>query len=331
MLSSPLLTIAIPTLNRAYCLRRSLESALAQTAKDIEIIISDNGSTDDTALVVSSYNDPRLRRFHRSKTISAAAHGNFLIEQSRGRFFLGLSDDDFLEPCFAEKVLDFYENHPNLSFVYTGCWIHYKNIAVPAITGPEIEDGADFVYAFYKNQRNICWCACTTRLEHLRRIGPIPEGTIFGDMFYWTKIAFLGPVGCINKSLSNYIFMGDSMSSSVPVPEWANESKLIANETFERYCANTKSIFKKYSLRVKISQFLALSIGNQFAWNALYGKSRLMLVIWALQMLRFFITAPWALLQVVASLILPKKVLYSLIISKAIRLRDLRLKNNLRL
>jgi glycosyltransferase involved in cell wall biosynthesis len=51
---APRLTIAIPTLNRAQLLTRAIESALAQTSPDIEIIVSDNGSTDDTPAVIDS-------------------------------------------------------------------------------------------------------------------------------------------------------------------------------------------------------------------------------------------------------------------------------------
>src|SRR5437868_3351092 len=116
------LTTAIPTLNRAREVRRAIDSALAQTASDIEVIVSNNGSTDDTRSVIDSYADPRLRVFHRETTIPPAEHGNFLIAESRGQLFLGLSDDDYIEPQFAERVIDLYDRHPDISFVYTRCW-----------------------------------------------------------------------------------------------------------------------------------------------------------------------------------------------------------------
>ena len=52
---TPRLTIAIPTVNRAELLGRAIESALAQTSPDVEVIVSDNGSTDDTPAVVKRY------------------------------------------------------------------------------------------------------------------------------------------------------------------------------------------------------------------------------------------------------------------------------------
>src|SRR4051794_7881622 len=92
------LTIAIPTLNRPRDVRRAIDSALAQTSSDIEVLVSNNGSTDDTRSVLDSYADPRLRVFHRDTTIPPAEHGNVLIAEARGEMFLGLSDDDYIEP-----------------------------------------------------------------------------------------------------------------------------------------------------------------------------------------------------------------------------------------
>ena len=144
----PRLSIIIPTLNRAELVRRALDSALAQTCRDIEILVSNNGSRDHTRQVLEGYSDPRLRVFQREDTIPACVHGNFLVEEARGEFLLGLSDDDFLEPDFAERVMALFDRHPGLAFVYTCCWRHYGDVRVPTPTGPEIESGPDFIAGF---------------------------------------------------------------------------------------------------------------------------------------------------------------------------------------
>lgn len=97
----PRLTIAIPTFNRADLLGRAIESALAQTSREIEILVSDNGSVDDTPAVIARYAGRGLRTFRHEKTMSAARNGEFLINQAQGEFFVGLSDDDFLLPEFT--------------------------------------------------------------------------------------------------------------------------------------------------------------------------------------------------------------------------------------
>jgi glycosyltransferase involved in cell wall biosynthesis len=164
----PRLTIAIPTVNRAELLGRAIDSALAQTSAAIEIIVSDNGSTDDTPEVIGRYAGRGLRTFRHPATMSAAKHGQFLMEQARGEFFLGLSDDDYLEPEFATEVLAVFDRHPDLSFVYTGCAVHYEDRAVPALVGPSVEPGTAFLAQHYAGRREVSWCACVTRVRDLR-------------------------------------------------------------------------------------------------------------------------------------------------------------------
>jgi cellulose synthase/poly-beta-1,6-N-acetylglucosamine synthase-like glycosyltransferase len=81
--TAPRLTIAIPTINRAQLLGRAIESALAQTSPDVETIVSDNGSTDETPAVIERYAGRGLRTFRHPSTMSAAKHGHFLMEQAR--------------------------------------------------------------------------------------------------------------------------------------------------------------------------------------------------------------------------------------------------------
>src|SRR5580765_7156828 len=106
------LTIVIPTLNRDYCVARAVDSALAQTSPDVDIIVSNNGSTDRTRELLGRYADPRLRVFYHPTTMPVAVHSNLLIDEARGELIVALSDDDWLEPTFAERMLDLFTRHP---------------------------------------------------------------------------------------------------------------------------------------------------------------------------------------------------------------------------
>jgi glycosyltransferase involved in cell wall biosynthesis len=271
--TAPRLSIVIPTLNRARLLVRALDSALAQTAPGIEIIVSDNGSSDDTPAVLSRYSDPRLRLLRHASTMPADEHGNFLIAQCRGTYFLGLSDDDYLEPDFADKALQLLEAHPGVAFAYTACEVHFGEVCIRSLGGPPLESGLDFLAAFFAGRREVCWCACVSRLADLRAIGPIPNGRIFGDMYYWTRLALRGDVGCVDSPLAHYIFMSaDNLSTGVGVRPWADETRLLADEVLagiERLAPQRAA-----AVRSDMRRFVARSTANQFVWRLLRGAAR---------------------------------------------------------
>lgn len=320
---APRFTIVIPTVNRAALVGRAVDSALGQTYSDIEVIVSNNGSRDGTRGVLDRYHDPRLRIFHRDETIPATAHGNFLLDQARGEFFLGLSDDDWVEPGFARTVLDLFDRRPGLSFVYTGCLIHYADVALPARTGPQSEPGPEFLAAFMGGRRDVCWCACVTRTADLRRIGPIPPGTICGDMFYWTKLASCGEVGCAPEVVSHYVSYrdaGDNHSGGTPVLAWAQEVEALAHDmvaTCGRARLNPDAFGKLESDSV---EFVARSTADQFVWNALRGASRLSLLRTVAPSVRFLRGGGAALwIRVAASVAAPPWLLRNRVLAAAAR------------
>jgi glycosyltransferase involved in cell wall biosynthesis len=102
----PLVTIGIPTYNRADSyLREALASAVNQTYPNIEIVVSDNCSSDHTEAVVTGFNDPRIKYFKHARNIGAANNFNFCLEQAQGAYFLMLHDDDLIDPDFVEVCL----------------------------------------------------------------------------------------------------------------------------------------------------------------------------------------------------------------------------------
>jgi glycosyltransferase involved in cell wall biosynthesis len=272
----PRLTIAIPTLNRANLLGRAIDSALAQTSPDVEIIVSDNASTDETSAVLRRYEGRGLRVFRQAKTIPASRNGEFLINQAQGEFFLGLSDDDYLEPEFAAKVLALYDRHPELRFVYTGCAVHYDEVQVPAVVGPETESGADFLAGHFTGRREVSWCACVTRVRDLRALGPQPDDRILGDMYFWTKLALMGPVGCVPEVVSHYILFrtqNDNISHGTSPIVWAREVRLLADEVIEGSRKAGASAEYLARLRKACRQQVARSAANQFVWTRIRGAS----------------------------------------------------------
>lgn len=113
--SAPLLSIGLPVHNGAEHLRESIDSLLAQDVGDLELIISDNASTDDTEAVCLEYasRDPRVRYGRNETNIGAAANYNRVFELSTGKYFMWGSDDDIWDPRFARMCIERLERSPD--------------------------------------------------------------------------------------------------------------------------------------------------------------------------------------------------------------------------
>lgn len=319
---TPRLTIAIPTVNRARLLGRAIESALAQTSPDIEILVSDNGSTDETPAVVERYAGRGLRVFRHFSTMSAAKHGRFLMEQARGEYFLGLSDDDFIEPEFAGEVLALFDRHPELSFVYTGCAVHYEDLRVPALVGPPVEPGLAFMAAYYAGARELSWCACVTRVRDLLALEPQPEDRILGDMYFWTKLAFQGPVGCVPSLVSNYVLLrsqNDNISHGTPPAVWGHEARLLADEVIEASRQAGADAGYLSRLRANCRHYVARSTANQFVWCRIRGAALALAWGWIWSCGSYLSSSPSAWARVMAALLMPRASLRRLALGGAAR------------
>jgi hypothetical protein len=268
------LTIVIPTLNRDYCVGRAIESALAQTSQDVDIIVSNNGSIDRTREILSGYTDPRLRVLHHPTTMPVAVHSNLLIDHARGELIVALSDDDWLEPMFAERMLDLFARHPKLSFAYARCWVHVGDQAFASPAGPEAEPTLPFFQSYFAGERHIFWCACVSRTDAVRRFFPYPPNVQIGDMYLWTQLAFDGPVGCVPEVLAHYTYLVDNASLGIPVGVWAEETRQLTERIERRYRDNGEDPVAVERLTLSMHQYLARTTANQFALNASKGATK---------------------------------------------------------
>src|SRR3972149_139084 len=117
----PLITIAIPTYNRAdLYLKQAIQCALNQTYSNVEIIISDNCSMDNTETVVKNFKDPRIRYFRQEKNIGGNNNFNFCLERAKGEYFLLLMDDDLIDSDFIETCMKGVNYDINIGIIRTG-------------------------------------------------------------------------------------------------------------------------------------------------------------------------------------------------------------------
>ncbi len=112
MLEKPLVSVIIPTYNRAGIIRRTIESVQAQTYKNVEIIIVDDASKDNTEEVVKAIKDEKIRYLPNVNNQGASITRNNGVEAARGEYVAFLDSDDVWLPNKIELQLPLLYNHP---------------------------------------------------------------------------------------------------------------------------------------------------------------------------------------------------------------------------
>jgi glycosyltransferase involved in cell wall biosynthesis len=199
-MTKPLLTIAIPTYNRAWCLRELL-SPLVDQVKDeprIELIISDNASPDDTPSVIEEFVARGLPVRYIRNTQNIGADANFLqcFEQARGKYIWIFSDDDIIVPGALKKLLYYCElAEYDLIWVssYSFAGSHQPRPASPRNDAIEISDPRAYarrVHVFFTFiSGNII------NKDRVLAVGPVDFSTLVGTNFVqlgWAYVALNG-------------------------------------------------------------------------------------------------------------------------------------------
>jgi glycosyltransferase involved in cell wall biosynthesis len=201
-----LVSIVLPTHNGARYIGQSIESCVNQTHRSWELIIVDDGSTDDTAAAIARYADARIRviRHKKNRGLSAALNTGFA--SARGDFLTWTSDDNYYHPAALERMLTFLGAHPHVDFVYTdhecvddaGRVTHYFEVAPPEVLLTDNHVGACFLY-----RRRVC-----------EVIGPYAEDIrLAEDYDYWLRVSMSFRMAPLHENLYCYRVHPQSLTS----------------------------------------------------------------------------------------------------------------------
>ena len=156
----PLVSVEMAAYNAEAFIGRAIDSVLAQTYENFELLIVDDGSSDGTAGIVASYRDGRMRCIHTPHKNCAAAR-NRAIAEARGEYLLCVDSDDFIEPGYIEKTVAFAQRHPQIDYFYPG-----KLVLVDELGNPT---GEQWAYPDFPDNRVL------PAFLFVKGYGPIPN------------------------------------------------------------------------------------------------------------------------------------------------------------
>jgi len=138
----PTVSVVIPTYNRAALIARSIQSVLNQSYADFELLVIDDGSTDETASVVARFFDPRVNYVRLPSNAGVSAARNAGIRISKGKFIAFQdSDDEWLSDSLAKHMSVFERSSLNLGVVYSDMHQMLKDGSVRYHASPTVVPG----------------------------------------------------------------------------------------------------------------------------------------------------------------------------------------------
>jgi tetratricopeptide (TPR) repeat protein len=212
-------SVIIPTHNRSGQLRVAIESALAQTYPNVEIIVVDDGSTDDTATLMEEYAERVI--YLRQANQDVAAARNTGIQAASGEYLTFLDDDDRILPTKIERQVQVLTSHPRAGLVHCRFYHMDEDGNLLSKVGP-LPAGAVLKELLC---RNFIWVgAPLIRRQCLERVGLFDEDipAICADWDMWLRIAQAGhPFACVQEPLGVYRVQRGSMLANVATLEQA--------------------------------------------------------------------------------------------------------------
>ena len=119
-MTTPKVSILMPVYNTAPFLREAMDSMLAQTFDDFELIVLNDCSPDNAEEILDTYNDPRIVRYRGAQNVGLANILNVGLEMARGKYIARMDSDDISLPNRIKTQVDFLEAHPDIDLVSVG-------------------------------------------------------------------------------------------------------------------------------------------------------------------------------------------------------------------
>ncbi len=223
-------SVIIPLYNKAPYIRKALESVCAQTYRDYELIVVDDGSTDESANIAetmlreikgyrlevkgqddsiaetNAYNlAPINYKLIRQANSGVAAARNNGVAQAKGDYLAFLDADDWWEPTYLERMAQLIEDYPEAG-LYGMNYIYYKpgktRVALKCKTGY-----INYPKEYYEGSAMMIFTSSSSSMPKkvFDEMGGFPEGIKLGeDFLFWAKIALQYKVAFLNEALAWY-------------------------------------------------------------------------------------------------------------------------------
>ncbi len=250
-------SIIVPAYNKSELTVRTVESILQQTYANIEILVVDDGSKDDTQERLAVYKD-KIQYIYK-KNGGACSARNEGIRQATGEFIAFLDCDDLYEKKKVEFSIEYLIKNSTFGSVYTDAYfIDTNDHIVGQYAHPKSIQHQGNISSQLILGNFICNSTMVVRKSVIQKVGFFDE-TIFtpADWDMWMRIAEIAPMGYINEPLTHYRVTDNYIFNRLKLAE--KEERIVLNKYFERNRPSSffqKKILSNFYLRYAMCYFL---------------------------------------------------------------------------
>jgi glycosyltransferase involved in cell wall biosynthesis len=254
----PYFSIVIPVYNKEKFVAKTIESVLRQTFADYEIIIINDGSTDQSEAEILAFKDNRIQYFSK-KNEGVAMARNFGIEKATADYICYLDADDFWFPNFLETMHRFTNELPEQKVFASAIEIETKNKLIKAQYSIPKKSDFEIVNFFDACQKEcVLWTSSVCIHKSVfDKVGAFDTKIKHGeDTELWIRIGLKFPIVFIRKILARYVYDNESISR--------NSDYFFEAYTFKKYAAEEKKNpdLKKYMDLNRFSAVVKCKLNN---------------------------------------------------------------------
>lgn len=246
------ISVVIPLYNKSAEIGRALASVMAQTLLPREIIVVDDGSTDDSVAKVEAFDSPLLRIIRQENSGVSVAR-NVGIEAASSRWVALLDGDDLWCADFLATIAMLIEKYPACGAYGTAFYIEQDGERIAADTPSE--EGVVEFFAEAMRHFVLIPSATVVRRDLVLELGGFPEGMRLGeDQYLWTKIARVADVAYSPQKMAIYSREASNRSAAIYRPE-------VTRYSFEELYDDAESeLSNEYVARVALGKALTQSV-----------------------------------------------------------------------
>jgi len=242
---NPTVSVIIPTYNRAHLIGRAIQSVLNQTYQDFEVIVVDDGSTDNTEEVIKEFQrkDERIKYIKHEKNKGGSAARNTGIKAARGKYIAFQDSDDEWLPEKLEKQMQVFENAPaEVGVVYTGFW-RIKGNKKTCIPSSNIKGKRGDIHKILLRRNFIALPTVVVKKTYFRKAGMFDERLPrLQDWELFIRISKYCHFKCVDEPLLIAYYQQDSISGNQDA--LIKTLKLILAKHFEEFKKDKKTLAK---------------------------------------------------------------------------------------